>query len=122
MEGRPAERIPPQHRMRTSLEYGAIKADGRAIRGQHSLVLVLARPSSPTKVGFIASRRSVGNAVQRNRARRRLREIVRRRFGRMEPHGLWLVFVAFRSVLTATPQALTADVERLLSDAGAFPS
>lgn len=122
MEGRPAERIPRQQRMRTSLEYGAIKGEGRAIRGQHCLVLVLARPDSPIKVGFIASRRSVGNAVQRNRARRRLREIVRRRFARLEPTGLWLVFVAFRSTLSAPHPALTTDVERLLADAGALRS
>ena len=120
MEGRPAERIPPQHRMRTSLEYAAVKGEGRAVRGQHCLVLVLARPGSPTKVGFIASRRSVGNAVQRNRARRRLREIVRRRFARLDPVGRWLVFIAFRTTLSAPHPALIADVERLLSDADAL--
>jgi len=120
MSGRPAERIPPPHRLRTSREYTAIKTEGRAIRGQHCLLLVLERPDSPTKLGFIASRRSVGNAVQRNRARRRLREIVRRRFARMSPTGRWLVIVAFRTALTADHGALVDDVERLLADAGAL--
>ena len=120
MPGRLAQRIPPPHRLRTSLEYAAIKSEGRAVRGQHCLLLVLERPDSPIKVGFIASRRSVGNAVQRNRARRRLREIVRRRFARFRPQGRWLVFVAFRTVLTADHVALVDDVERLLADAGAL--
>ena len=120
MPGRLAERIPPPHRLRTSLEYAAIKSEGRALRGQHCLLLVLERSDSATKVGFIASRRSVGNAVQRNRARRRLREIVRRRFARVPPQGRWLVFVAFRTALTADHGALVEDVERLLADAGAL--
>jgi len=46
---------------------------GRAIRGEHCLVVVLECPGEPRKVAFVASRKGVGGAVQRNRARRRLR-------------------------------------------------
>jgi ribonuclease P protein component len=62
----------------------------------------------------------VGGAVQRNRARRRLREIVRRRFPRMPEQGYWMVLIAFRSVLVALHQELASDVERLLAGAGAL--
>jgi ribonuclease P protein component len=121
MADRRVESITAPHRLRSSLDHAAVKRDGRAVRGRHCLVVVLARPEEPTKVGFVASRRGVGGAVQRNRARRRLREIVRRRWPEMERRGRWLVFVPFRSVLTAPHAELVADVERLLREAHAWP-
>lgn len=114
------ERLPVAHRLRTSSEYSQVKSSGTAIRGRHCLVLVLAHPSEPTRIGFIASRRGVGGAVSRNRARRRLREIVRRRWSRIQRHGYWMVFVAGRGTLTADHQSLATEVERLLATAGAL--
>ena len=84
------------------------------------LLLVLARPGDTTRVGFVASRKSVGGAVQRNRARRRLREIVRRRWPRVVKHGYWLMFIAARAVLTASHQSVASEVERQLASAGAL--
>jgi ribonuclease P protein component len=84
------------------------------------VLVVLARPAESTRVGFIASKRSVGNSVQRNRARRRLREIVRRRWPRILPTGFWLEFVALAPVLAAPHEALASEVERLLASAGAL--
>ena len=79
-----------------------------------------ARPGEVTRVSFVASKRSVGGAVQRNRARRRLREIVRRRWLRVPSAGYLLMFVAMRGVLTAPHQELASDVERVLAAAGAL--
>lgn len=71
-------------------------------------------------MGFIASKRGVGGAVQRNRARRRLREIVRRRWTRVPQDGYLLVFIASRRTIAAAHQALATDVETLLSHVGAL--
>ena len=79
---------------------------------------MLPKPGEPTRVGFVASKRGVGGAVQRNRARRRLREIVRRRWTRVAAHGYWMVFIASRGALDAPHERLVADVESLLSSAG----
>jgi ribonuclease P protein component len=114
------ERIGREHRLRTGAEYAAIKQQGRAVRGRFCIVLVLERPELTTKVGFIASKKSVGDAVHRNRARRRLREIVRRRWPRVIPAGRWLAFIALRGVGSAPHAELVADVERLLTDSGAW--
>ncbi|OGF15742.1 MAG: ribonuclease P protein component [Candidatus Eisenbacteria bacterium RBG_16_71_46] len=114
------ERLPREHRLRSSRDFGAIRASGTAVRGRHCVLLVLPAPAAMTRVGFIASRRGVGGAVQRNRARRRLREIVRRRFPRMPKQGFLLVLVAARSTLTASHQDLATDVEHLLARAGAL--
>jgi ribonuclease P protein component len=83
-------------------------------------LLALSVAGEVSRVGFIASKRGVGGAVQRNRARRRLREIVRRRWTRVPPHGFMLVFIASRRTLDASHQALATDVETLLAHAGAL--
>ena len=120
MTGPPSERLKPADRIRTSRDYARVKASGIALRGSYCLLLVLRQPEEPTRVGFIASKRSVGGAVQRNRARRRLREIVRRRWSSIAPTGFGLVFIAFRGSLAATHRDLASDVERLLIQAQAW--
>ena len=114
------ERLPAERRLRTSEDHLAVRSGGRALKGRCCVLVVLARPSEPTRVGFIASKRGVGNAVQRNRARRRLREIVRRRWPRIPATGFWLEFVAVAPVLTSAHEALASEVERLLASAGAL--
>ena len=114
------ERIAPQHRMRTADDFSAARQLGSAYRGRFCLLLALARPGEVTRMGLIASKRGVGGAVQRNRARRRLREIVRRRWPRVAPIGFLLVLIASRAALTATHQQLATEVESLLANAGAL--
>ena len=115
-----SERLLPQHRLRSATDFAAVRRDGVAYRGRCCLLLALPRAGEPTRVGFIASRRGVGGAVRRNRARRRLREIVRRRWSRVPPEGYLLVFVASQPVLTAAHQDLATEVETLLAHAGAL--
>jgi ribonuclease P protein component len=114
------ERLSPRHRLTASADYALLKAGGRPFRGAHCLLVALALPGEVTRVGFVASKRGVGGAVLRNRARRRLREIVRRRWPRMPEAGHLLMFVAYRSTLSAPHQDLASDVERLLAAAGAL--
>ncbi|HTO90353.1 MAG TPA: ribonuclease P protein component [Candidatus Sulfotelmatobacter sp.] len=120
MSDRHPERLAASNRLRSSREHAAVRAGATAHRGRFCLLLSLAAPGEQTKLGFLASRRGVGNAVQRNRARRRLREIVRRRWPRIPATGLWLEFVASAGVLAATHQELASEVERLLTAAGAL--
>ena len=114
------ERLPADRRLRTADDHLVVKQGGTAIRSRCCILVVLSRPSEITRVGFVASRRSVGGAVERNRARRRLREIVRRRWPRIVSTGYWLEFIALAPVLRATHEALATEVERLLAQAGAL--
>ena len=114
------ERLAPGNRLRSTREFDLLKSSGVSLKGRHCLLVVAARPGETSRVGFIASKKGVGGAVQRNRARRRLREIVRRRWPRVPVTGFWLLLIAFRSVLVAPHQDLALDVERLLANAGAL--
>jgi ribonuclease P protein component len=75
----------------------------------HGTILVLyVRPTEgPRKVGIVAGRRFAG-AVARNRAKRRLREALRRLVGRLRDQG--------DLVLVARPPALTAPFDVVLSE------
>jgi ribonuclease P protein component len=115
-----SRRFDSSQRVRTSLEYAEVKARAGAFRGPHCLLLALAKPGEPTRIGFIASKKGVGGAVARNRARRRLREIVRVRWPRVPATGYWLVIIAYRTATTADHQDLANSVERVLAAAGAL--
>ena len=65
-------------RLTRPVEFEEVKRKGRAYRGQY-LVLSVLRANGPMfRAGFVTSR-AIGRAVTRNRVRRRLREIVRKR-------------------------------------------
>jgi ribonuclease P protein component len=115
-----SEGLHPRHRLTAATDFTAVKAKGRAFRGAQCLLVALPNPGQVTRVAFVASRRGVGGAVQRNRARRRLREIVRRRWPRVPNEGYLLMFVATRATVTALHQDLASDVERVLAAAGAL--
>jgi ribonuclease P protein component len=61
--------------------------------------------------------RAFGKAVVRNRVKRRLREMLRLRFQEFAPE--WdIVINPRRAAITATPQQLRRDVDRLIAQCG----
>jgi ribonuclease P protein component len=65
----------------------------------------------------VAVGRRLGNAVQRNRLRRRWREVLRRAAPALRP-GVDLVLVARQAGRTAGPSLLESGLRELLSRAG----
>jgi ribonuclease P protein component len=63
------------------------------------------------RAGFITSRK-IGNAVQRNRVRRRLREIVRKNQGALRSN-IWLLTIAQTAAAHASYSALEDEWLRL---------
>jgi ribonuclease P protein component len=77
---------------------------------------LLAKPRADgegPRIGFTLPR-AFGKAVKRNRAKRRLRELLRVRMGQVAPQ--WdLVINPRRAALDASPEDLQREVERLIS-------
>ena len=89
----------------------------RGSRAAGKLVVVHAlRGERETRIGFIAGR-SVGGAVQRNRARRLLREASRMVDPAVRP-GTHLVFVARSGIPTARAAEVAAEMAALLRKLG----
>jgi ribonuclease P protein component len=111
--------LPQQSRMRSPEEFKRVLRSGRRAGGAtlsgHLLLLPAAGPvpedASP-KVGLVVSR-AVGSAVVRNRVKRRLRELMRRRLASL-PGGSLLVVRAHPAAAGARQADLAADLDLVL--------
>ncbi|MHB8125098.1 MAG: ribonuclease P protein component [Desulfitobacteriaceae bacterium] len=65
--------LPINLRLRKKLEYKTVFATGKSYPGKYTVLIIL---KGSKKIGFIASKK-VGNSVERNRARRLMREVIR---------------------------------------------
>jgi len=111
--------LPPPFRLRRSSDVVRVRQEGR--RWPHPLIVLFVNPqpqgsSSVTRFAFVAGRH-VGKATVRNRAKRRLREIVRRHLDQIEP-GRDCLFVARQSIVSVEHAELEQAVLQLLTRAG----
>lgn len=94
-------RLTAGQRLRRNADFCAVREQGRRIDCGVFLLTWRVRSDAPPakpRVGVVASRAAIGNAVQRNRAKRRLREIYRLHQS-LVPPGLDLVLTARSSLL-----------------------
>ncbi len=84
----------------------------------HRLIVLCALPNSLgySRFGFAASKR-IGTAVVRNRARRRMREVVRLKWSAIRP-GWDVVLIARPALVQATYGELSEAIGGLLQRAG----
>ncbi len=89
-------------RLRRNEDFQHLRQTGRSVA--HALLVISVAPNSlpHNRYGIITSRR-LGNAVERNRAKRRIREAIRHWHSQTQP-GYDVVFIARRGVL-ARPYA-----------------
>ena len=111
--------LPQQSRMRRPEDFRRVLRTGRRAGGSvvagHLLLVGSAGPvrsGDPAKVGFIVSR-AVGSAVVRNRVKRRLRELMRRRVASL-PGGCLLVLRAYPAAASARQEDLAADLDLVI--------
>ncbi len=104
-------------RLHQSSQFQRVRREGRTL--QHRLLLLnVARNRTPaTRCGIVVTRR-IGKAVQRNRARRRVREAVRLLFDHIAG-GVDMVFVVRHTDVISVPFGqVQAAVQHLLQRAG----
>jgi ribonuclease P protein component len=119
-------RFRAEQHLRRQLDFQRVRAEGRRFDCGAFALWHVARPASElgpnaspvARVGVVASRAAVGDAVRRNRAKRRLRELFRRH-QRLAPPGYDLLLVARQAV----NRLAVAVLEQKFTDAcrKAFP-
>ena len=102
--------LPRQHRLTRKASFDAVFANGRRWTGQHVTIRTLHNGTDAYRCGLSVSK-AVGNAVVRNRVKRRLREIIR---GANVRPGYDVVVVARPSAAAAPFKGLRADLAGLL--------
>lgn len=113
---KPDQRLGRRQRLTRSSEVREAFAQGQSFAGRF-MVMWLRRGANANLRLAVVSSRSIGGAVARNRARRRLREVFRR--NRYRLHGaVDVVLVARRAVLAARWDDLVDDLMDLAGRAG----
>ncbi len=101
-------RFPASRRLKRRRDFERVRREGRTWRGALLTLGVLpVQDEGSFKIGFVTSRK-IGGAVVRNRVRRRLREIVRRRQHAVIA-GTWLVTIARPAAGRATSAMLEQE-------------
>lgn len=85
-----------------------LRRNGNKIKSKLLSIIYVKSAQSNTKVAYIASKKIVGNAVKRNKAKRRLRSLVREYF-HIIPNNYLLLFIASHKTYNIEYQLLEND-------------
>ena len=102
-------------RLRRSSEIATVRSTGRPLRRTAFAARVLATERSTPRVAVTAAR-SIGRAVERNRARRRVREAFRLAVASTPPAGVDVVVSVRATSATADFRELVADASAVLRE------
>ncbi|QIJ72187.1 ribonuclease P protein component [Thermosulfuriphilus ammonigenes] len=108
------EGLSRQERLCRRQDYLKAYRQGTRFRLPYLTIIIVPNRCGFTRVGISVSRK-IKEAVQRNRAKRLLREFFRRNKN-LFPSGYDVVFVAKEGLLKQTPGDLKRDLERKFSE------
>jgi ribonuclease P protein component len=102
-------------RLSQSAEFERVRRFGKSYAHPLVVLIVLRDTENNIHVGITAGR-SVGNAVQRNKAKRMLREAIRPLLSKFEP-GQKIVLIARNPILKANLAEISSALDRLITKA-----
>lgn len=100
-------------------QFRKVYGEGEKLVSDYAVVFYYRNPQEKNGpcFGVVASRR-VGSAVERNRAKRLLREAARDLSGKLNHEDFWIVLVAKSNIRDRTCGEVVDDVGRAAADAG----
>lgn len=107
-----------QHqRLRSTALFQETYGQGKSWRGRLMVLFLRQGEGASLRIGVVASRATVGIAVDRNRARRRLKEAYRRQRIQFSPE-FDVVLIARRALLAAPWDAVVSELIYLAKKSG----
>jgi len=106
--------LPKENRLKKEKEFEAVFKGGRTIKGSNIFLKYLANGTDKTKVGFVVSKKVSKLAVERNKVKRRMREIVRLKKKEIK-EGLSIILIALPSVNNVEYGEIKKDIENLFN-------
>jgi ribonuclease P protein component len=113
---KPGNALPKRSRLRARAEFQKVYAEGQRYDGRLMAAFLRGNEFRYHRLGLTASSKAVGNSVERNRARRLLREVFRR--SAVELNGLrrrydWVIN-ARRSLLKSNEELRFSEFRRIV--------
>lgn len=102
-----------ERRLRHERDFARLSVKGRPFYGPFCVLRVWKSGSVPSKLGFVASGKIFKTAVERNRIRRQMSEIVRTNIG-IVPEGFDLIVVAKPEIRSASFEELKSSLLHIL--------
>ncbi|MFY9555464.1 MAG: ribonuclease P protein component [Blastocatellia bacterium] len=110
------EKFPKSDRILKRDLFRSVYEQGKKIPVRYFTAFVVTKQSGGTRIGITATRK-IGNSVERNRARRLVREAFRKNKW-LVPHGVDIVINVKRSLVEAAYRELEAEFIAFLKKAG----
>jgi ribonuclease P protein component len=107
-----------KYRLTSSKDYQRVRRTGKSYAHPLTILVVAPNEKGISRFGVSASR-AVGGAVARNRAKRRLREVIRGNLPQIQP-GWDIILIARSPAVNAKWTALCESITGLLKRAGIF--
>jgi len=110
------EGLRPEERIRKKNDFSSLYKKGYRYRGRYFNLVYLSSSLSYSRMAVVVSRK-VGNAVERNKVKRRLRDLYRRNKGLLR-EALDLLIIAKPEIRDLPWQALKAEYFQAVSSLG----
>jgi ribonuclease P protein component len=111
-----SHQFPKRERLQRPGQFRHVYDAGRRAQGKLVVLYTLTTPGEPSAVGVVTSRK-IGNAVQRNRARRLLRESYRLNKNKLK-RNLQIVMIARAAINGKSRQEVETSLLELFRAAG----
>ncbi|MFH0791795.1 MAG: ribonuclease P protein component [bacterium] len=108
-----------ENRLKKNRDFQGVQKNGRYYHGDFLGIKISKSNQKEVRVGIIAVNKAFNNAPERNKARRRVREILRVRVKQFKK-GLDIVVILKKGINTKSFKEVAAAIDSLMEQAGVF--
>lgn len=107
-----------KYRLRKNMEFKKVYSGGKNYWNRNLILYVRKNKLDNSRVGFTITKK-IGNAVVRNKIRRRMKEIYRLRLGNIK-NGYDLIFIPKKNVIDISYKELESAMVHIMGISGIF--